>query len=60
MFSDYSLFQRAVDADAWYKLENEGILTDNLISYMWRDLIGSGKDSEQMVGFIESQVNVNL
>ena len=47
----FSWTQRAVDEDAWSRLENEGILEDELISYMWKDLIRSEDDAEQMVWF---------
>ncbi len=31
-------FQRAVDMDAWYRLDEEGILEDKLIDSMWKDI----------------------
>ena len=41
--------KRAVDEDAWSRLENDGILEAEVITYMWKDFIRSEDDAEQMV-----------
>ena len=44
--------QRAVDDDAWSRLEKEGILEDGLITYMWKDFIKDADETDQMVYFV--------
>ena len=50
------MFQRAIDIDAWIKLDEQGILEDNLVTFLWRNIIADESKRHSTVGITLSYV----